>query len=177
MPEFPSAGFLSMLESYGLRFTRILMIPDLSNFCALWVNAKVVGGMLGLEVCQQAFVPGLQWPKRVLDLVLTLIGGVLILPLLGLIALAILIDSRGPRVLFAGAHWPRWKNLQRVEVPIDGAKRGRSARRLPGSLPTPSRGMGARSQIAQRSADYARRADSAPYQHGRIAAALERPQR
>jgi Undecaprenyl-phosphate galactose phosphotransferase WbaP len=102
MPDVPSAGFLSMLESYGLRFTRILMIPDLSNFCALWVNAKVVGGMLGLEVCQQAFVPGLQWPKRVLDLVLTLIGGVLILPLLGLIALAILIDSRG-RVFYSQA--------------------------------------------------------------------------
>ena len=96
MPVEPSARFMATLESYGLRFSRILMIPDLANFCSLWVSPKSVGGMLGLEVCQRAFVPGRQWPKRILDLLLTVIGGVLILPLIVLIAAWVKLGSRGP---------------------------------------------------------------------------------
>jgi Undecaprenyl-phosphate galactose phosphotransferase WbaP len=96
MPGGPSSPFLAMLEGYGLRFSRMLMIPDLSNFCSMWVSPKSVGGMLGLEVCQQAFVPGRQWPKRVLDLCLTVIGGALLLPLIALIAVWVKLNSRGP---------------------------------------------------------------------------------
>ena len=89
-------GVISLAERYGLRFSRILMIPDLAHFSTLWVNAKSVGGMLGLEVCQQACVAERQWPKRVLDLTLTLLGSALVLPLIALIALWIKVDSRGP---------------------------------------------------------------------------------
>jgi Undecaprenyl-phosphate galactose phosphotransferase WbaP len=115
MPGVPSSSFLASIESYGLRFSRILMIPNLSNFCNLWVNAKSVGGMLCLEVCQQAFVRERQWPKRVLDLVLTLLGAVLVLPLIALITLWIKADSPGP-VLYAqprigqdGKQFQTWK--------------------------------------------------------------------
>lgn len=87
---------LSLVQKYGLRFSRIFMIPDLSNFSSLWVNPKSVGGMLGLEVYQQALVPEKQWPKRLLDLVLTLVGSIVVLPLIFLIALWIKLDSRGP---------------------------------------------------------------------------------
>jgi Undecaprenyl-phosphate galactose phosphotransferase WbaP len=96
MSEVRSSQIVSLVEKYGLRFSRILMIPDLSNFSSLWVNPKSVGGMLGLEVCQQALVPEKQWPKRALDLTLTLLGSVLVLPLVVLIAVWIKLDSPGP---------------------------------------------------------------------------------
>jgi Undecaprenyl-phosphate galactose phosphotransferase WbaP len=115
MPGVPSSRFLSTIESYGLRFSRILMIPNFSDFCSLWVNPKSVGGMLGLEVCQQAFVRERQWPKRVLDVVLTLLGAVLVLPLIGLMALWIKADSPGPafyaqqRIGQDGKQFQAWK--------------------------------------------------------------------
>jgi len=90
------SSILATIEKYGVCFSRILMIPNLADFCTLWVDAKNVGGMLGLEVRQQAFVPEHQWPKRALDLVLTLAGSLVVLPLILAIALWIKLDSPGP---------------------------------------------------------------------------------
>jgi len=121
MPGVPSSRFLAMIESYGLRFSRVLIIPNLANFCSLWVDTKSVGGMLGLEVCQQALVRGRQWPKRVLDLTLTLLGGALVLPLIALIALWIRFDSSGPvfyaqqRIGQDGREFRAWKFRSMVE--------------------------------------------------------------
>jgi Undecaprenyl-phosphate galactose phosphotransferase WbaP len=104
-----------MIERYGMHFSRILMIPDLSHFSSLWVNPRNVGGMLGLEVCQQAFSPGKRWLKRCLDLTLTLLGCALILPLLLFIAIWIKLDSPGPvlysqqRVGRSGRSFKAWK--------------------------------------------------------------------
>jgi Undecaprenyl-phosphate galactose phosphotransferase WbaP len=95
-PGVPGSSILATIEKHGLCFSRILMIPNLADFCTLWVDAKNVGGMLGLEVCQQAFVPEHQWPKRTLDLLLTVAGSLVVLPLIAAIALWIKIDSPGP---------------------------------------------------------------------------------
>jgi Undecaprenyl-phosphate galactose phosphotransferase WbaP len=97
MPNLPSSRFLEMVKEHRLHFSHVLMIPNLTDFgSSLWVDPKNVGGMLGLEVCQQAFVRTKQWPKRVLDLILTIVGGIAILPLVGLIAVAVKMDSPGP---------------------------------------------------------------------------------
>jgi len=115
MPGVANSRFMEKLEQYGLHFSRILMIPNLSNFCSMWVSPRSVGGMLGLEVCQQAFVRERQWPKRVLDLVLTIVGGALILPLIALIAAWIKLDSPGPvfyaqqRIGQDGREFQAWK--------------------------------------------------------------------
>jgi len=77
--------------------------------------------MLGLEVCQQAFVRERQWPKRVLDLALTLLGAVLVLPLIALMALWIKVDSPGPvfyaqeRIGQDGKHFQAWKFRSMVQ--------------------------------------------------------------
>jgi Undecaprenyl-phosphate galactose phosphotransferase WbaP len=115
MSEVKSSYIQSLVEKYGLHFSRILVIPDLSNFSSLWVNPKSVGGMLGLEVYQQALVPAKQWPKRALDVALTLLGSVLVLPLIALIAMWIKIDSPGPvfysqqRIGQNGSMFRAWK--------------------------------------------------------------------
>ena len=115
MPGERSSRFLAAIERHGLRFSRILVIPDLSGFSSLWVNPKSVGGMLGLEVCQPVFAPERQCAKRVLDLALTLGGGIVALPLLALIALWVKWDSPGPvfycqrRVGYRGREFRAWK--------------------------------------------------------------------
>jgi len=91
---------MALIECYRRYFSHILVVPGFSGFPCLWVNPKNLGGMLGLEICQQVFVPSRQIVKRILDLALTIGFGVVLGPLMALIALAIRIDSRGP-VLYA----------------------------------------------------------------------------
>jgi Undecaprenyl-phosphate galactose phosphotransferase WbaP len=115
MPGEPSSGFLSLIERHRLHFSHILMIPHAMDFASLGVNPKSVGEMLGLEVCQQALIPQRQWTKRLLDLTLTIVGGLCILPLIALIALWIKADSPGPvfyghqRIGQGGIEFRAWK--------------------------------------------------------------------
>ncbi|NEP16619.1 MAG: undecaprenyl-phosphate galactose phosphotransferase WbaP [Leptolyngbya sp. SIO4C1] len=96
MPGVPSRRLIKLLERYGRDFPHLLIIPDLFGMASLWVGARDLGGMLGLEARQQLLLP---WPKRVkrlLDKSLAILTGVGLLPIIALIALLIRLDSRGP---------------------------------------------------------------------------------
>lgn len=96
MPGVRRDRLLELLERYGQTFAHLLIIPDLFGFSSLWVAARDMGGILGLEVRQQLLLPGPRLAKFLIDLVATLIGGVLILPLIVLIAILVRLDSPGP---------------------------------------------------------------------------------
>jgi Undecaprenyl-phosphate galactose phosphotransferase WbaP len=96
MPGVPRHRLLTLLEKYGHSFAHLLIIPDLFGFSSLWVAAKDMGGILGLEVRQQLLLPGPRLAKLLIDLTCTLIGGILVLPLIITIAILIRIDSPGP---------------------------------------------------------------------------------
>jgi Undecaprenyl-phosphate galactose phosphotransferase WbaP len=104
-----------VVESYRRHFSHILVIPDFSGFACLWVNPKNVGGLLGLEVYQQVFVPSRQILKRSIDLLFTTLIGLIALPILLLVAIAIKIDSPGPvffshrRIGRGGKEFHAWK--------------------------------------------------------------------
>jgi Undecaprenyl-phosphate galactose phosphotransferase WbaP len=121
MPDPSSARIAADIDRYGLHFSRVLMIPNFANFCSLWVDTKSVGGMLGLEVCHQTLLPERQWPKRILDLVLTIAAAPLLLPVIGLIVLWIKLDSRGPalysqaRIGRGGVEFRVWKFRSMVQ--------------------------------------------------------------
>ena len=83
----------------GLCFSRLIYIADIVDSLCLWVTPRTVGGMLGLEVRQQHLLREMQLVKRILDVLLTVIIGLVTLPILGMIALAIHSDSEGP-ILF-----------------------------------------------------------------------------
>ena len=57
-----------------------------------------IGSHTALEVRNNLFSRRAQWIKRALDLSLVIVGGVLISPILLLVALAVRLDSRGPIV-------------------------------------------------------------------------------
>jgi Undecaprenyl-phosphate galactose phosphotransferase WbaP len=96
MPGVQREKLLGILERYGNTFPHLLMIPDLFGIASLWVATKDLGGILGLELRQRLLLPGPRLTKAMLDVVLTLILGLLLLPLIGLIACLIKIDSPGP---------------------------------------------------------------------------------
>ena len=96
MPGVPREKLLGILESYGRIFPHIIIIPDLFGFSSLWVTAKDLGGVLGLELRQRLLLKGPQLIKRAIDFVLASAGGLLALPLFAVIALWIRLDSPGP---------------------------------------------------------------------------------
>ncbi len=96
MPGVPRERLLELLERYGHTFPHLLMIPDLFGFASLWVSSHDLGGMLGLEIRQRLLLPGPRLTKAIVDRLLTLTIGLLLLPLIALIALAIHLTSPGP---------------------------------------------------------------------------------
>lgn len=115
MPGVPRDRLLYLLEHYGSTFAHLLIIPDLFEFSSLWVEAKDMGGILGLEVRQRLLLPGPRLTKFLIDLTATLIGGLLILPMIVAIAILIKLDSAGPifyrqtRIGQGGESFRAWK--------------------------------------------------------------------
>src|SRR6185503_12847517 len=77
-------------------YTHVLVIPDVFNLVHFGAPTQYLGGVLGIEVRRQLL---LRWPraaKRTMDIVLTSIGLLCILPLIGILSLLIKFDSKGP---------------------------------------------------------------------------------
>jgi Undecaprenyl-phosphate galactose phosphotransferase WbaP len=115
MPIDSKQAFSQILEKYADQFHHIIIIPDFFGFSSLWVTAQDIGGMLGLEI-RQALLQ--RWPrllKRMLDLVITITGGLLLLPVCLLIGLVIKLTSSGPmvygqkRIGQNNRHFTAWK--------------------------------------------------------------------
>ncbi len=87
---------LALIRRYETFFKHWLIVPYFSQNYSLWVQTKDLNGMMGLEVTNRLNRRSDQIAKRTMDLVLTLTGGVVALPLCLLIALAIKLDSKGP---------------------------------------------------------------------------------
>ncbi|NJO10803.1 MAG: undecaprenyl-phosphate galactose phosphotransferase WbaP [Leptolyngbyaceae cyanobacterium SL_1_1] len=96
MPGVPRERLLKLLSLHGQTFPHMLVIPDLFGIASLWVAARDLGGILGLEIRQQLLLPGPRLLKALLDYGLTLVIGLLALPLIALIAIAVKLDSPGP---------------------------------------------------------------------------------
>ena len=98
MPSSARQELDQVLALYADKFHHIIIVPDLFGVSSLWVTAQDIGGMLGLEI-RQALLKS--WPrvlKRMLDLMITIAGGLFLLPLCLLIYLAIKFASSGPAV-------------------------------------------------------------------------------
>jgi Undecaprenyl-phosphate galactose phosphotransferase WbaP len=114
----PNAGPRTQaeLESCKDRFARIIAIsasfPGIAN---LWAMPHAMGGLLGIEVCQQALLPNKHLLKRIWDFVLALLSAPVTLPLIAAIAVWIKLDSAGPaffrqeRIGRGGRTFGAWK--------------------------------------------------------------------
>jgi Undecaprenyl-phosphate galactose phosphotransferase WbaP len=106
---------LNTLENAGEKFARVLLIPNFGEYCSILVNPKNVGGLMGLELPRQTQIARKSWAKRISDLVLAGLGGLVLLPLACLIAIAIKLQSPGPilygqwRIGRGGKKFRAWK--------------------------------------------------------------------
>ncbi len=83
-------------------FRHYIFIPDFLGMTSGWMSVRDIDGILGLYTTQRLLVPTNWVIKRLIDLVLTIVGGLIILPFVGVIALLIKLDSPGS--VFYGHH-------------------------------------------------------------------------
>ncbi len=96
MPQMDSAAILALIERFAETYTHVLVIPDVFNLVHFGAPTQYLGGALGIEVRRQLLLRGPRAAKRAMDIVLTGIGGILIMPLLLVLAILVKLDSKGP---------------------------------------------------------------------------------
>jgi Undecaprenyl-phosphate galactose phosphotransferase WbaP len=96
MPSLKREELLDVLERTGAAFSHVIVIPDLLGMASLWVSARDLGGVLGLEVRQNLLSPLNRRLKRGLDLLLAAGAGVVALPVIAVAVIWIKRVSPGP---------------------------------------------------------------------------------
>jgi len=95
MPGVSREDLVWMLDDWGTVFRHVILIPNLFGIASLWVSARDLGGILGLELRQNLLVPLNRWTKRALDIAGALMLGTFALPVLAAAATWIKLTSRG----------------------------------------------------------------------------------
>jgi len=95
MPKLDSATLLGLIERYADGYLSVLVIPDLFNVAHFGTPTHSLGGVLGIEVRRQLLLAGPRMAKRLMDVLLTTIGGLMILPFVAVVSLLIKLDSKG----------------------------------------------------------------------------------
>ena len=92
----PHQELISQLENQARTFTTLKVDPDPFDFSTIWVSPRGSGDILAVEVRPALLGSTAQRLKRVSDIIGVMLLGILALPLIALIALAIKLDSKGP---------------------------------------------------------------------------------
>jgi Undecaprenyl-phosphate galactose phosphotransferase WbaP len=95
MPSVDRTLQKQIIQKYARYFTHTTVIPDLFGLSSLWVSTRDLGGILGLEVQQKLLKYSSRFKKRVFDILLATGLGIVVSPLLAVIAVMIKLDSRG----------------------------------------------------------------------------------
>jgi Undecaprenyl-phosphate galactose phosphotransferase WbaP len=104
-----------VIDRYAATIPHLLILTHLGNPPRIWHGAHECGGMAGVRIDERLLLPVPRLTKRIMDLVLTCVGGVLVLPLVALIAVVVKCSSPGPvlywqeRVGFGGRTFRAWK--------------------------------------------------------------------
>jgi len=94
-------------------FTIVQYVPDLPGLPVLGVRASPLDNLLALEVRNELASPVNRFAKRLLDIVAAVLGGLAISPVLLVLGLAVVLDSRGP--VFFG-HTRIGRNGRKIRV-------------------------------------------------------------
>jgi hypothetical protein len=122
MPGVPRGKLLNLLERYGQTFTHLLIIPDLFGLSSLWVAARDLGGVLGLEIRQQLLLPGSRLVKFLIDMTGNLHRRHIDPACDCADCPADQARFSRSNFLSADANRARWPPLQSLEVSIDGVE-------------------------------------------------------
>ena len=92
----PLGAVKNVLLDRSHRFKRVIVMFDEARFGSVWFTPLHLVEQLGLEVTRQLIDPIQQFVKRIIDILLIVLALPFLIPLFGLIALAIKLDSPGP---------------------------------------------------------------------------------
>jgi len=96
MTDLPPQTLRTFFDYCSEAFSDVMVIPDLAGFSSLWVEARDLRGILGLEVKQRLLLPRARWLKRALDVCLVTLLGLAAMPFVILLAVLIKLTSAGP---------------------------------------------------------------------------------
>ncbi|UCH26329.1 MAG: exopolysaccharide biosynthesis polyprenyl glycosylphosphotransferase, partial [Trueperaceae bacterium] len=100
IPSLPSESLSAMIEARGKIFRQVQFIPGFPGLLAEDVTASHLGDVLAIEVRKGLYLTRNRIMKRLVDILGSALGLLLLSPLLGVLYLWIRIDSRGP-----GFYW------------------------------------------------------------------------
>ncbi|MBN9656853.1 MAG: undecaprenyl-phosphate galactose phosphotransferase WbaP [Acidobacteria bacterium] len=96
MPQVSGSQLTTLIERYLWPYRHVLILPGLFGISSLDTATREVAGVLGVEVSHRLICPAPRFFKRICDLTLAIAGGLVALPLLVFLALAIRLTSPGP---------------------------------------------------------------------------------
>lgn len=115
MPGLSRSELLNLAETKGNTIPNLILVPDLIGIQSLWVYARDLGGLLGLEVRQNLLILWSRILKRGMDLFLVTFMSPILIALTILFAILIKLDSAGtvfyghPRIGKDGRRFKAWK--------------------------------------------------------------------
>ena len=96
MPSARGHELAAIVERHASRFHHVFIIPDLFGVSSLGVDARDIGGMLGVKVSHRLLHFAPRVFKRTFDLVASIAGGLLLSPVWIAAYAAVRLTSRGP---------------------------------------------------------------------------------
>lgn len=96
MSDLNDPDGIELIRRYETNFKHWLIVPYFAQSYSLWVRTRDLNGMLGLELTHRLLSPWDRFFKRIIDLALTLLGGIVAFPACLLIGLLLKLDSPGP---------------------------------------------------------------------------------
>jgi Undecaprenyl-phosphate galactose phosphotransferase WbaP len=113
-PERGQVTISSLIADYLYTIPQVHVLSELTGLPDHW-NPQRLDGLAGIQLQQNLMLPLPQLTKRLMDLAAALIGGILLLPVLVYLALAVKMSSRG-RVFYGherigryGRRFRAWK--------------------------------------------------------------------
>lgn len=115
MPQASHEHLVKLVSLASTYFRYVIVMSNLHGICNSAAIARDFAGNIGVEIRYNLLFPWARRAKRVLDLLLTVVGGLMITPLLIVIFIWIKLDSSGPafyghrRLGADGKHFLCWK--------------------------------------------------------------------
>jgi Undecaprenyl-phosphate galactose phosphotransferase WbaP len=96
MPHTRREQLATLVGRASVSFRHVLIIPNLSGITNSAVVARNLAGTFAVEIKYNLLNPWALRAKRAFDLAATVVGGVLVYPLILVLALLVYLESRGP---------------------------------------------------------------------------------
>ena len=96
MEDVPPADIRPLLDNLLVRYPKIVLLSQLREIPSIYVRPQDFLGLLGLEIIDNLANPLARLVKRSLDILIVIVTLPLWLPLIGLIAVLVWLEDRGP---------------------------------------------------------------------------------